>query len=131
MRIHKDISFIILFSILIGCSSSLTLEDSNLLKEKLEFDIRALNNEGLFGPPDGLVSLDYEFCIPNVDSIKNQVQAIDSFIQFFSNSKGRVNCNKNSIRCKGNTHQKRHKEILLELVRLDYITTIKQVFFEK
>jgi hypothetical protein len=120
--------FVFLF--LFACSTSLTIDELQLLKQKLDFDIRALNEDGLFGPEDGLVALDYEFCIPNKDSLKIEIKSIDPTIKLLPNSNGRINCEENSILCIGNTHQENYQQVLVSLARLEYISVIRQTFYE-
>ncbi|MCK5191008.1 MAG: hypothetical protein KAR12_13230, partial [Methylococcales bacterium] len=55
--------------VVVSCSSS--IQASSIVEpefiantDKIEFDITKLNQQGLYGPADGLRSLSYEFCIP-------------------------------------------------------------------
>jgi heat shock protein HslJ len=51
---------------------------------KVEFDLSRLDAQGLYGPHDGLRSLDYEFCIPATQAHLDEVRAIDPDIRSVS-----------------------------------------------
>lgn len=90
-----------------------------------------LNEEGLYGKPDGLVSLDYKFCIPMNDEYKNEVAKIDTTISFHKGTGIKDGCSENKYLCIGNTHQKDYKKVLITLASLDYVLKIDQMFWEK
>jgi len=112
--------FLLIF--LSTCSLKNISENSNL--EKITFDINTLDKDGL----SGKVSIDYEFCVPK-DKV-TAVQKIDPSLKIHPKSKGRSNCNKTQVLAIGNTHQLNHKEILIQLAELDFITKLNQVFWE-
>ncbi len=103
-------------------------EQENLMK--VNFDLSILNDDGLYGPKEGLRALDYEFCIPMEETKKVEVKKIDASIRFFDKAKGRIGCSANEYLCIGSTHQKKHKKVLTKLAALDYIKRIDQVFYE-
>ena len=45
---------------------------------KVTFDLDRLNDNGLVGPPGGLCSLMYEFCIPSDSASARDVAAIEN-----------------------------------------------------
>jgi hypothetical protein len=96
---------------------------------KIGFDLEILNEDGLYGPRDGLRSLDYEFCIPAGQYARDEVMSIDPSAHC-SSGKGRVDCGANEFLCIGNTHQERHKDILKSLADLRYVRRIEESFFE-
>lgn len=97
---------------------------------KVEFDLSQLDADGLRGPPDGKVSLAYEFCIPKGDLYREQVRAIDSTVQFMGGSRGRIGATKQQCLCIGYTHQKGHRDVLRALAELPYVDRIIQCHFE-
>jgi hypothetical protein len=99
-------------------------------QRKIRFDLADLNEDGLRGPPDGLRSLSYEFCIPAGDSFAERVRAIDPTVQVHSGSRGRVGCGDDQQLCIGDTHQSRFREVLLNLAALPYVDRIVEVAFE-
>jgi hypothetical protein len=107
-----------------------SVSDQEAIK-KITFDLQMFNDDGLYGEPDGLVALDYKFCIPFNDEYKNEVASIDTTISFHKGTGIRNGCSANEYLCIGNTHQKGFKDILLQLASLDYIDRIEQMFWEK
>jgi hypothetical protein len=98
--------------------------------DKIAFDLGALDENGLYGPPDGKRSLDYEFCIPTGDAYTLAISAIDPSAQFFPQSQGRIGCGDGEVLTIGNTHQANHQDILIELANLNYIDRIQPVYWE-
>lgn len=97
---------------------------------KISFDLDTLNADGLYGPPDGLRALDYEFCLPLTKPELDAVQAIDPSLQLYPGSVGRIGCTTDQVLAIGNTHQPNHRLILLELANLPYIERIDRVDWE-
>ncbi len=52
------------------------------MSSKITFDINTINEDGLYGPPDGLRALDYEFCIPATAAASAEVRRIDPTYRF-------------------------------------------------
>jgi hypothetical protein len=96
---------------------------------KLGFDPDLINEDGLYGPPDGLRALDYEFCIPDVAAYRHQVAAIDPSIRF-SGSPGRIGCSKDEVLALGNSHQPHFRSILERLAVLPFVMRIEPAWFE-
>ncbi len=129
MKIKNLISYAGFFSLLLilnFCAPK--INDSQT--EKIKFDLSQLNEEGLTGENENLVAVDYEFCIPKSDSLKEIVLSIDSSVKFFAQSKGRIGCDKNEILCVGNSRQKNAKETLIKLAELDFVKKIERTFYE-
>lgn len=97
---------------------------------KVTFDLDLLNDDGLIGPPAGLRSLMYEFCIPADGASEAQVRAIDSSDHMHSTSPGRIGCRDDQILCVGETHQPGWRTVLEQLAALDYVERIDQSFAE-
>jgi hypothetical protein len=98
--------------------------------QKVTFDMSRLDENGLYGPPNGKRALSYEFCIPNTKKHKAEVKRIDSTIQFIPISPGRIGCDRHEYLCIGSTHQKDFKLVLQNLVGLEYVKLINECFFE-
>jgi hypothetical protein len=62
------------------------------VSEKIHLDMSGLNEDGLYGPPNGLQALSYEFCIPANQGLVDDVRAIDPTIQVYPSSRGRIGC---------------------------------------
>ena len=115
-------------SILYGCSNI----DSNSIvnNEKIEFDITKLNQQGLYGPSDGLRSLSYEFCIPADEHFVSVIHNIDPEIKIYRHSPGRIDCTSTEYLCMGDTYNKPYQKNFNDLAGLFFIKRIIQSFFE-
>jgi hypothetical protein len=114
-----------------GCSSSSPERKSDLQDiSKIKFSLDNIHPDGLRGPPDGLVSVAYEFCIPADEKIYQEVRRIDPSVKIHHGSRGRVGCSKDQALCVGETHQSRWREVLKELSSLKYVAEIRECFFE-
>ncbi len=99
-------------------------------RSKITFNLEQLNENGLYGPPNGLRALHYEFCIPGDPVHAAQVRQLDPTIEISRKSHGRIGCSEGEYLCVGNTHQPNFKTVLLELAKLPYVKRIDQAFFE-
>jgi hypothetical protein len=98
------------------------------LRAKITFDLDQLNDQGLYGPANGLRALAYEFCIPADPWLQAQVKAIDPTLVISAGSKGRIRCSPDEYLCLGNTHQPEFRAVLLKLASLTYVKQINQCF---
>ena len=96
---------------------------------KIRFDMSVLDASGLYGPPDGLRALSYEFCIPNRPDTVAQVRSIDKSVAMHR-ARGRIGCTAKELLCIGHTHQPGYREVLAALSDLPYVVRIDQAFFE-
>ena len=115
----------ILVLLLSACASTSGGERSH----KIRFDLDRLDENGLQGPPDGLRSLSYEFCIPDGRAELEEVQSIDPTLRV-SRSPGRIGCTVGEVLCTGETHQSEFREVLERLASLDFVKAIEEAFFE-
>ncbi len=97
---------------------------------KITFNLRQLDDQGLYGPPGGRRALHYEFCIPGDAAHEAQVRGLDPTIQIFKKSRGRIGCGPGEYLCLGSTHQPDFKTVLVKLAQLPYVKRIDQAFFE-
>ncbi|MBN2704417.1 MAG: hypothetical protein JXR23_09430 [Pontiellaceae bacterium] len=114
---------------LFACTPLRTSAPSPEVFAKIEFDLSALDADGLIGPPDGKVSLAYEFAIPDTAACRAEVLAIDPSIQI-STSRGRIGATADQCLCIGETHQPNYMEILHRLAELPYVERIARCWFE-
>ncbi|NJN86718.1 MAG: hypothetical protein HC881_10895 [Leptolyngbyaceae cyanobacterium SL_7_1] len=98
--------------------------------EKITFDLSRLAANGLVGPPHGLRSLSYEFCIPATAEALAEVQAIDPTVHFYPHSAGRIGCTSEQYLCIGNTRQPNWQQVLLGIAQLEYVERIDEFFGE-
>jgi len=114
---HRTQCWLLLWCSLIACAATVP-------NDKIEFDLMSFGDDGLYGPPDGLRSLSYEFCIPARPACRAEVESIDSTLQIYSTSPGRVGCGPDRHLCIGNTQQPHFIKVLRRLARLEYIERI-------
>ena len=98
-------------------------------EKKITFDLAQIDDNGLFGPADGKVAVDYEFCIPDTPATRAEVKRIDPSVKF-SHSHGRIGRKEGELLCIGNTHRKNYREILKRLAQLSYVRRIDRCFWE-
>jgi hypothetical protein len=63
---------------------------------KIHFDLSEFDDDGLYGPPDGLQAAMYEFCIPARADMAAEVSSIDPTVQIYAGSPGRIGCSSTS-----------------------------------
>lgn len=119
---------LILPAILAGCSAPQPVPRDP--RAKIEVDLEALDADGLRGPPDGKVAVDYEFAIPDTAAAREAVSQIDPSVTCFPGSRGRIGAKAGECLCIGSTHQPRHREILIALARLPEIARIIECHHE-
>lgn len=97
---------------------------------KVRVDLTSLDDRGLYGPPDGLRALHYEFCIPATASAIDEVKAIDPTAAFQSGSPGRSGCGSAAALVIGSTHQAEFRDVIHRLASLPYVEQINPCHFE-
>lgn len=120
-------------TVLTGCSSQLPKGQPQLKlfeSAKIKFRLDDIRPDGLHGSVDSLQSISYEFCVPSEDKLYQAVRQIDPTVQIHSGSSGRIGCKKNQALGIGSTHQSHWRRVLKALSSLEYITEIRQCFFE-
>jgi hypothetical protein len=96
---------------------------------KVDLELSVLDANGLRGPPSGKVSVAYEFAIPDRESCRAEVRAIDPRVEFMPGSRGRIGAGPDEVLCIGHT---RHdfRDVLGRLAELPYVTRIIECHFE-
>jgi len=115
---------------LIACSPKKEFSKSALMQQKIDIEnFDTLNRDGLQGPPDGLRSVSYEFCIPTAKEHADEVRTIEPAIVIQKGGSGRIGCTKEQSLCIGHTDQHFQKK-LYQLAQLPYVERIQEAFFE-
>lgn len=121
----------ILAIVLAACSSPASAPAlTKAQQEKIAFDLSTIDDRGLRGPPRGLRSVSYEFCIPAGERYAEEVQRIDPTVELMRGSRGRIGCTREQTLCVGNTHQKGYRQVLERVAGLDYVHRIVESTFE-
>ncbi len=97
---------------------------------KVRFDLAAIRADGLAGPADGLVSVDYEFVIPADPAKLAEVKRLDPSLQVSLVARGRIGRKDGQALCTGNTHRPGWRAALERLAALDYVAEIRRCFWE-
>jgi len=100
------------------------------LADVITFDIERIDEQGLIGPPDGLRSVMYEFCVPSDSARLATVRAIDPSLEVYPGAPGRIGCADGQALCIGNTNQPGWRTTLERLAALDFVTRIDESFME-
>lgn len=132
IRTMLTISFFLIFSgaISLACSTENERPKDSLLRQKINIEnFDALNQDGLQGPPDGLRSVSYEFCIPANKKYVDEVRKIEPAIAIQKGVSGRIGCSKEQYLCIGHTDQYFQKK-LYQLAQFPYVERIQEAFFE-
>ena len=112
-----------------ACSEKRIPEDPTVWK-KVHIDFRKLDANGLMGPANGKVAVNYEFCIPAQGKYWQQIQKIDPTAVKMEGSKGRIACTKEQWLVVGNTHRSNYMQVLYDLAALPYIDKIDPTYWE-
>jgi hypothetical protein len=126
-----SVVFVFLLVVLGACGSSPSATaPPQAQREKIAIDLSTLDDRGLRGPPNGLRSVSYEFCIPAGERYASEVQRIDPTLELMRGSRGRIGCTRNQVLCVGNTGQKSYLQVIERLAGLDYVSRIVESTFE-
>ena len=115
--LNKFLLFLILLTGIYSCKTSKNIS-SNCQNDKIKFEL--LETGQLIG---------YEFCIPDNETVWNEVIAINPQLKK-TKSKGRSNCGKGKVLVLGNTDNKASKIMLCKIANLDYVKEANQTFWE-
>ena len=105
-------------------------EVASAMSAKITFDLTTIDDGGLAGPPSGLVSVAYEFCIPSTPAHVAEIQRIDPTAEVMPGAPGRIGCGPGELLVIGSTEQIGWRVVLLNLAALEYVTQIDRHFAE-
>jgi hypothetical protein len=127
----RTVMLMLLSMVLAGCHAAPEPRTSQPAQStKIKFPLDDIRSDGLRGPPDGLVAVSYEFCVPASDQVYQEVLRIDSDLKIYSGSPGRVGCMTGQALIIGETHHPNWREVLQGLSTLTYVIEIRECFFE-
>ena len=113
-----------------GCRAADEPENTWPEAVKIRFPLDDIRPDGLRGPPDGLTSVAYEFCVPSDASVYRELLQIDPALQIQPASSGRVGCLASQSLVIGETGQAGWRDTLGALSRLDYVEEIRECHFD-
>jgi hypothetical protein len=96
-------------------------QSEELALEKIKFDIKRIDENGLVGPPDGKVLIAYTFRIPLERAKRREIKKIDPSIRFFTKP------GSDQYMCIG---EGATQAVLLRLAGLPYINRIDPFYAE-
>lgn len=96
-------------------------------RNKITFDLGAIDEHGMVGSEDGKRSFAYEFCVPDDTDKLAEVKSIDPSLQCTLGSPGRIRCSRDQHLCIGHGGA---AETILRLAALDYIARIDPFYGE-
>lgn len=97
---------------------------------KIHFSLDSIRADGLSGPADGHVSIDYEFCVPADPQVLAEIKRLDPSVQVSLVARGRIGRREGQALCIGNTQQKDWRVVLERLAARPDITEIRRCYFE-
>jgi len=125
--------FKITFSVLLfiaGCGMQKNTTTDLATLAKINFDLNQFDENGRYGPADGLRIMDYEFCIPRTEDKVAIIKKIDPAIQMPEKGRGRIGCTKTEQLCLGNTGKAGWKDILVAIAKQDFVERIEPNYYE-
>lgn len=132
MKAVRIAAWALLAAAILGCAKPppTSRDRETAARKKIGFDLTRFRGNGLYGPPDGARTMDYEFCVPKRDELVAEVREIDPSIRVMPGVKGRAGCGDGFVLCVGNTGQPSFRQILLRLAELDYVERIHATHWE-
>ncbi len=97
---------------------------------KIRFPLDGIRADGLSGPADGLVSIDYEFCVPADPRVLAEIKRLDPSVKVSLVARGRIGRREGQALCLGNTHQPDWRAILERLAARPDVAEIRRCYFE-
>lgn len=125
-----NIAVFLLTSVFIGSCKDKQMPEDASVWNKVAVNLSKLDENGLAGPSNGKVAVNYEFCISQEDKHWKSVQKIDKTAQKMAGSPGRIGCDKQSWLIVGSTHQPNYKRVLYDLASLTYVAKIQETYWE-
>ncbi len=97
---------------------------------KIRFPLDGIRADGLSGPASGLVSIDYEFCVPADPRVLEEIKRLDPSVKISLVARGRIGRREGQALCLGNTHQPAWRSVLERLAARPDIAEIRRCYFE-
>jgi hypothetical protein len=97
---------------------------------KIRFPMGDIRPDGLRGPPDGLVAVAFEFCVPADPGVYRELLTIDPGLDIQPAAHGRIGCLASQSLVIGETGSAGWRDTLEALSKLEYVEEIRECHFE-
>jgi len=94
--------------------------------EKVRFDLRKVDSNGLEGPPAGKRTVNYQFCVPNTVDKRMEINELDPAARFESGVAGRPGCTADEILVNTTTGAPQWRGRLEAIAALPYVKSIRR-----
>ncbi|MCB0529108.1 MAG: hypothetical protein KDC65_11565 [Saprospiraceae bacterium] len=129
LKTHPLLPIFSVLALFVACTRKATPENPDAW-QKIKFNLNGFDENGLRGPANGKVALEYEYCIPAKERHWKAIKKIDPSAKLHRESRGRVGCGDGNWLVTGNTHQTSHKRVLYLIASQDFVTQILENFYE-
>lgn len=94
--------------------------------EKIRFDLKKIDSNGLEGPPAGKREVLYQFCIPNTEALRLEIAELDPTARFESEVAGRAGCTSDEILVHARTGAPNWRGRIGAVAALPYVKSIRR-----
>jgi len=97
--------------------------------EKIRFDLKKIDADGLEGPPTGKREIAYQFCVPNTEEKRLEIAELDPTARFESEVAGRAGCTADEILVHARTGAPNWRGRMEAVAALPYVKSIRRTPF--
>lgn len=94
--------------------------------EKVRFDLKKIDPNGLEGPPAGKREILYQFCVPNTEARRLEIAELDPTARFESEVAGRAGCTADEILVHARTGAPNWRGRMEAIAALPYVKSIRR-----
>jgi hypothetical protein len=94
--------------------------------EKIRFDMKKVDVNGLEGPPTDKRAIAYQFCVPNTEARRLEIAELDPTARFESEVAGRAGCTADEILVHAHTGAPNWRGRLEAVAALPYVKSIRR-----
>jgi hypothetical protein len=94
--------------------------------DKIRFDLKNVDVNGLEGPPAGKREIAYQFCVPNTEAKRLEIAELDPTARFESEAAGRAGCTADEILVHARTGAPNWRGRMEAVAALPYVKSIRR-----
>lgn len=94
--------------------------------EKIRFDLKKVDVNGLEGPSAGKREIVYQFCVPNTEARRLEIAELDPTARFESEVAGRAGCTSDEILVHARTGAPNWRGRMEAVAALPYVKSIRR-----